>query len=114
MDPAKEKPKKLVYSAKDINTAIARVQSGELKPSAAAKAFNIPSSTLYDKLSGNHGGKKGTHTVLSQEEEQALVDWIKYCASVAQPLSRENVLKGAMKLSKFHGQHDKQFSDSGT
>ena len=90
------------------------MQSGELKPSAAAKAFNIPSSTLYDKLSGNHGGKKGTHTVLSQEEEQALVDWIKYCALVAQPLSRENVLKGAMKLSKFHGQHDKQFSDSGT
>ena len=45
----------------------------------AAKRFNVPYSTLKDRVHGRvqHGCKPGVKTVLSPEEEEDLVSYIK-------------------------------------
>ena len=47
----------------------------------AAKKFNVPYSTLKDRVHGRvqHGSKPGVKTVLSPEEEEDLVAYCKVC-----------------------------------
>jgi len=46
--------------------------------STAAKAFNVPRKTLNDRVKGRvkHGTKPGPDTVLTEEEEAALMSYL--------------------------------------
>ena len=74
----------------DLKMALDAVRSKELKPSAAAKRFNIPVATLYARLSGIRGnGPRGARTILSPEEEDFLVQTIQIFEKMAMTFSSE-------------------------
>ena len=54
----------------------------------AEKEFGVPKQTLSDQIDGSWKRKKpGTTLALFEEEETALINYIKYVASTAHPLS---------------------------
>ena len=54
----------------------------------AEKEFGVPKQTLSDQINGSWKRKKpGTTLALFEEEETALINYIKYVASTAHPLS---------------------------
>lgn len=60
----------------------------------AAEEFNLPKSTLGDRISGRtmHGAKSGRPKYLTDEEEDILVKFLLKCASIGYPRSRNEVI----------------------
>ena len=68
--------------------------------SAAAGKHGIPRVTLSDRVNGRHTAKHGRPTELNKEEEQSLVNYIKYMAAIAHPLSVTAMKAFAWEISK--------------
>ena len=69
---SKSKPK---YNEKDLQNALLAVDEG-MKIYQAAKKYNIPSSTLHDKVKGKTPRfcKQGRPTYLTETEKNLLVE----------------------------------------
>lgn len=99
-----QKPsKRLAHSQKKIEDAIGAVKKG-MPVSRAAREYGIPRSTLHYKLSDkgrlNTLGRGGIYSVLGDEIEKKLVDWIIQCANFGFPISRETLYSGVETLLK--------------
>lgn len=68
--------KRCLYSVNDVEKALSAINTG-MSINAVSKKFNIPRLTLDAKKKKIYAEKKpGPPTVLSNEEEKTLVDWI--------------------------------------
>ena len=77
-----------------MQKAIDAVRAG-MSLCKAQKEFGIPKQTLSDRINGRWKSKKPGRTIaLFQEEETALINYIKYMASIAHPLSVLRPLRG--------------------
>jgi hypothetical protein len=70
---------RLQWRNKDMLEAMCAVEERKLTIRGAAKKFGVPYSTLKDRVHGRvkHGVKPGVKTVLSPEEEEELVNYIR-------------------------------------
>ena len=60
---------------------------------AARHNFGVPRSTLQDKLKNpDSNSKPGPSTVLSEEEEKEICNWIKYRAEAGFPVTQNHLL----------------------
>ena len=80
MSPAKIKLKKVpnrgpkrLYDSNNFEEALEAVRDGHMSVREAAKHFEVPRSTLQDKLNMAHPKNDGGPTVLSEEEEKRIV-----------------------------------------
>ena len=74
--------KRKCWNPDDMQRAIEAVSDEKLTVSAAARHFHVPRKTLDDRMKGlvQHGTNPGSKTVLSAEEEEALVQYLVYMA----------------------------------
>lgn len=80
------------YTEEDIKKAIEAVLNGMPKKTAATK-YGVPRPTLQFRLSSQFiKTKPGPTTVLTDEEEKTLVQWIIYCSKRGFPRRKEDVL----------------------
>ena len=83
-----------------MQKAIDAVRAG-MSLCKAQKEFGIPKQTLSDRINGRwKSTKPGRTTALFQEEETALINYIKYMASIAHPLSAAAIKAFAWSISK--------------
>ena len=83
-----------------MQKAIDAVRAG-MSLCKAQKEFGIPKQTLSDRINGRwKSTKPGRTTALFQEEETALINYIKYMASIAHPLSVAAIKAFAWLISK--------------
>lgn len=80
---AKSVPIYRKYSPSKLETAVKMVQSGAMSKRKASLSFGVPRTTLLDKLSGRTqlGDRPGRSTVLTNAEENTLVEYCKLMAS---------------------------------
>ena len=73
--------------------AVAAVEEGE-SIRHAALLYNVPKSTLSDRISGRvvHGKKSGPQPYLTLAEEEELASFLIGCASIGHPRTRKDVL----------------------
>jgi hypothetical protein len=64
------------WTSDSLAKAIMAVKRGIMGLRQAARAHNIPPSSLYDHLTGKIKKRKRGQGVLSQEEEALVVEWI--------------------------------------
>ena len=86
---AQSKEKRKQWREEDMVSAMEAVSQGTAV-STAAKAFNVPRKLLDDCVKGRvkHGTKPGPDTVLTEEEEAALMSYLVYMAQRGFPLTR--------------------------
>ena len=79
------------YTDEQLEKAYKCATQGELSIHRAAEAFDIPRSTLYDKISGKSGFgcTSGPPRYLSDSEEGELVNFLVGCSKVGYPRSRK-------------------------
>ncbi|XP_033106069.1 uncharacterized protein LOC117108217 [Anneissia japonica] len=72
-----------------ILRAIERIQKGEISENRAAAIYGIPQATLWDKIHGRRPivGKCGPKTVLNEEEEEMLENWLVEMSRIGYPLT---------------------------
>jgi hypothetical protein len=64
-----------MYDQIAMNNAVAAVQSSSMSLWASARAYEIPRSTLFDKVNNRTPLAQSLKTVLTAVEEKKLIDW---------------------------------------
>ena len=77
-----------------MDKAIKAVIDDGMSIRRAAEEFNVPKSTLGDRISGRtlHGASSGRPKYLTDEEEDILVKFLLKCAAIGYPRSRNEVI----------------------
>ena len=111
---AQSKEKRKQWREEDMVSALEAVSQGTAV-STAAKAFNVPRKTLDDHVKGRvqHGTKPGTDTVLTEEEEAALMSYLVYMAQRGFPLTRTMTMAFAWAIAKRAGNAERFNPDLG-
>ena len=88
-----------------MQKAMEAVSDDKVSVSAAARCFIVPCKTLDGRMKAfvQHGPK----TVLSAEEEEALVQYLLYMAKRGFPLTRKMVMAFAWAIAKRTGSADR-------
>lgn len=83
-------PLRRTYSQADLKQAIEDVKMDKLSLREAAKVYGVPSSTLSDRVS-RRGERLGRPTVLSEEEEELLVERIVIMGEWGYPITKKEL-----------------------
>ena len=110
--PGREKKHCSAYTKEIMAAAISAVTDDNMSISEAARVHGVPRKTLSDKINGKHDKPNGHPTMLTQEEEGYLVNYMKYMASHCFPLSVKQARGFAWALVKS-GERREQFTDAG-
>ncbi|CAG9574838.1 unnamed protein product [Danaus chrysippus] len=95
-----DKIKRKAYSDENLQKALAEISKGMSKK-LAAKTFQVPRSTIQFRLKNpEHGCKPGPPTILNNEEEEALVTWIKVSSRKGFPKRKEDLIKSVSEFLK--------------
>ena len=88
-----------------MEAAIRAVTSDEMGVNAASRSFDVPTTTLRDRLSGRveHGLTMGTKPYLSKVEERALKDFLFNASDVGLGKTRGHAMMYAEKFAKEKG-----------
>ena len=65
-----------------MSGAIKAVIDGMMSVNRAADQYEVPRSTLKDRVSAKHGARSGPQPYLSYEEEEELVTYLVKCAGI--------------------------------
>ncbi|KAF9417459.1 hypothetical protein HW555_005462 [Spodoptera exigua] len=77
----------------NLQKALHEISKGMSKK-LAAKTFSVPRSTVQFRLKNpDHRSKPGPPTILTDEEEQLFVDWIKISSKKGFPKRKEDLIK---------------------
>jgi hypothetical protein len=97
--------KRLKYAPEMMAKALEAVRSGAMSKKMAAKTFNVPRTTLLDKLAGRvpEVGNSGPKPVLNSAEEITLVNYAKLMQEIGYPLTRPEFLKEIKKILDIDG-----------
>ena len=86
------KKRRLQYDRANLSRSYEATQSG-MSVCKAARLYNVLESTLRDRTRGNVAidAKNGTGTLLSTEEEEKLVEHIKYMADIGYGYNKSSI-----------------------
>lgn len=89
------------YSEEELQNALNDIKL-DTSIRQAAKKFNVPFTTLLSRHNGTYSGKirKGPATVLSNEEETELVNWILKLGKTGYPVTRVQLLDSVKLICK--------------
>ena len=84
VDELVPRPKRKEWSEKSMELALRDVTNGVMGVRRAALEYNVPKSTLSDRVTGRvrPGARSGASRYLEEEEEEEIVQWIRGCAEV--------------------------------
>lgn len=89
------------YQEKDVQEALLAIKNGQMSKKAASKNYKIPRSTLQFRLSENFTkARPGPATVLTEEEESTIVEWLKVSQEKGFPKRKEDVLFSVQEFLK--------------
>ena len=93
------------WSHDTMSKAIDAVTTKGFTVRRAALEFNVPRSTLNDRITGRvpHGKKSGKSKHLSDEEEEELVQFLLRCATIGYPRTRQEVIAVVSKACRLRG-----------
>ena len=88
MAPKKMKTKKQLYLKEQMQSAIDAVNNDGMTVTEASRVFGIPRQTLKDRISCKYQrAGAGRPSELTEEEESALVNYVKFMADSGHPLT---------------------------
>lgn len=102
MAPVQRKKKN--YTKEDMEAAMEALEEQGMTITKAARMYGIPRQTLKDRCDNKYKTNVvGRKTELTAEEEKCLVDYIKYMASISQPLTIAAIKVFAWAISNRSG-----------
>ncbi|XP_062567732.1 uncharacterized protein LOC134229974 [Saccostrea cucullata] len=92
------------YSAETMEKAAGDVKCKKLNPYQAAREYNVPRSTICDKVKEKYKkSSKGPSKMLSEEEESSLVEYINHMSTRGFPITRKMLKSHVVAIVKESG-----------
>lgn len=100
------------YDPVYLDRAVAAVRARRMTMRTASESFGVPYTTLNRKFHGRSSGRYGGQPVLSDEEENKLVDVLLLCAEWGFPLKSYDVRIMVQQFLEKCGRREKRFKDN--
>lgn len=77
------------YTQEDYEHAVSAIRTGMMSLVQASKVFSVPKTTLHDATRGKvaEGRKSGRVTMLTELEEEKLVEHVQYMQAIGYPMT---------------------------
>lgn len=98
--------KKKTYTKESVASALHSIRTNALSIRKASKEFKIPKTTLLDYLNEKHPRNVGAPTVLTNQEEQLLIQWIIDMGERGFPVSKSQIIESVGNLVKNLGREN--------
>lgn len=98
------------YNEAQLEKALAEVAQGNLSIRGAAEKYSIPKSTIFGKYRGQHHRKYGGQTVLSEADEQKIVEGLLLAAEWGFPLNQLELRHIVKRYLDSKGVREKRFT----
>ncbi|KAI8514447.1 hypothetical protein Bbelb_070380 [Branchiostoma belcheri] len=100
------KRKKRSWQPEFMESVLRDIKENSLKPAEAARKYNIPRTTLNDKLSGKSkvDARNGRPPILSKEEESTILKYSEYRVRAGHPVTKTAMLS---MTAAIHSRHSK-------
>lgn len=99
------------YTQDDLREAIAKISNNEMSFGAASKFYNVPKSTLHNKMKNPVSCPKGATTILSKEQEDELVEWVLLSADYGDPRTKQDILLAAGEIAQLDANASNHFKN---
>lgn len=88
------------YTQDDVQKALIAIKNDGYSISAASRCFNVPKTTLHDKLHGKYKEEVpvGRPSVLTQKEEDHIVQWVLNVAKAGFPVTKGQLIDSVARL----------------
>ncbi|XP_055707130.1 uncharacterized protein LOC129804093 isoform X1 [Phlebotomus papatasi] len=92
----------LRYDQRSLENALEAIRNGTHSIRGASRTFQVPKTTLTDKLSGKTPERMwiGGRTLLTKDEEDVIVKWILESANNGQTVTKDHLLESVEMLCK--------------
>ena len=103
--------KNLLWKEQDMAAAVQSVRSGKLSIRKAAAEFNVPKSSLGNRISGRveHGKQNGSETLLDPADEAALAAFhLTHVSKHGYARSKDIVMRMATNMAEKRGKEVKK------
>lgn len=99
------------YTKDGLREAIEKIRNNEMSYGAASKVYNVPKTTLHNKMTNPENCPKGATTILPKEQEQKLADWILLHADFGDPRTKQDIIIAAAEIAELGADPSKQFKN---
>lgn len=97
-EQTKTKKKRFDYTKENMILAVEEVIAGK-NIAEVSRKYNVPESTVRAKKLGKYADKRpGPATVLTEQEETELVEWIFYCCQRGFPVTKHQLIESVKLL----------------
>lgn len=91
------------YTQEDLREAIEKIRNNEISYGAASQIYNVPKTTLHNKMKNPENCPKGASTILSKQQEDELEEWILLHADFGDPRTRQDIIIAAAEIAQLDG-----------
>lgn len=99
------------YTKEDLRTAIEKIKNNEISYGAASKTYNVPKTTLFNKMRNDHNNRRGATTVLTKDQENELADWILLHQKYGDPRTKHDMVIAAGEIANLDEDSSKHFKN---
>ena len=103
------------WDPESMNLAVDMCLNGECSIYAAAKQFQVPRTTLSQRVHGKveRNALTGRPTALTVQEEQSLVNYVKYMHQIRFPVDRSQIISITWSIDLKRDKEKRIFKESG-
>ena len=91
------------YTNEDLHKALDAIQQTTMSILKAAGTYKVPKTIILDMLAGRYPEEKRSRTVLTPEEENKLVKWLRDCARAGEGKDKEQLCRTVQGILNAEG-----------
>lgn len=99
------------YCDNDLLEAIEKVRTNEMSYGAASKTYNVPKTTLHNRMRKPENHPKGATTTLSKDQEKELADWVLIHADFGDPRTKQDIIIAAAEIAQLDANPSNNFKN---
>lgn len=99
------------YSKDNLQEAIEKIKNNEMSYGAASKTYNVPKTTLHNKMKKPDNSPKGATTTLSKAQEAELAEWVLLNAEFGDPRTKQDIILAAGEIAQLDADVSNHFKN---
>lgn len=99
------------YSKDDLQEAIEKIRNNELSYGAASQQYNVPKTTLHNKMKNSNVNRRGATTTLTTSQENELAEWILLHQQYGDPRTKHDMMVAAGEIAQLDDDTSKHFKN---
>lgn len=99
------------YTEVALKEAIEKIRNNEMSYGEASHIYNVPKTTLHNKMKNANVSRRGATTTLSSSQENELAEWILLHQQYGDPRTKHDMIVAAGEIAQLDDNDSKHFKN---